>query len=391
MTKRDDKQVQDALQAIRALVESSEQTLGAEQDIVTLDHVVWRNPVKEETEEGAPSVLSERKAFRHDTAPKDPDTQTPELTTAVERSSVSATLSVSPHELQSLGKRPIVASESIKRPSQAQTPVLKTAPQEAVPAPVAQTPIMPAAPAAPDEDEAPVQELTMPIGRRGGGFYSNAGQPPKPVIKASQEPILPKMAQNAPVSAPQQAPLSTQSTRAAPELSAKEASLQAADPQEASAKKTPPIQGQGHFDETDFNFSPAEGLMTAASFEGLEKWPEKPIAPEINVPIAEPAVANPAQEVQMMFAETQDETDEVPYSQPTLHVVSDQSANDYDEDEKEGFSGAVRLALRSIIKEQVSSWLQGNMTGLIEEALTSPQKTPRRGAKPSANSTSKKR
>ena len=72
--------------------------------------------------------------------------------------------------------------------------------------------------------------------------------------------------------------------------------------------------------------------------------------------------------------------------QPNLHIVSDQSAASHQEEE-EGFSSAVRLALRSIIKEQVSSWLQGNMTELIEEALTNPQKRPSSSSKP----TSKKR
>ena len=50
MTRRDDKQVTEALQAIRKLVEMSEDKMGKGDDIVTLDHVVWRNPIKDEDE-----------------------------------------------------------------------------------------------------------------------------------------------------------------------------------------------------------------------------------------------------------------------------------------------------------------------------------------------------
>ena len=51
MSRRDDKQVQEALEAIRKLVEVSEDKFEASSDVVTLDNVVWRNPTKDEVEE----------------------------------------------------------------------------------------------------------------------------------------------------------------------------------------------------------------------------------------------------------------------------------------------------------------------------------------------------
>ena len=129
--------------------------------------------------------------------------------------------------------------------------------------------------------------------------------------------------------------------------------------------------------------------MTAASFSDLADQQAVPITPEVNVPIAQPAVSDPASEAQSLFEEAQAphddsfEADEAMPAYPNLHIVSDQGAigDGATEDEEEGFSGAVRMALRSIIKEQVSTWLQGNMTGLIEEVLTTPQKRPSSGAK----------
>ena len=125
--------------------------------------------------------------------------------------------------------------------------------------------------------------------------------------------------------------------------------------------------------------------MTAASFRDLAGQ-HAPIAPEVNIPLAQPAVSDPASEAQAIFEEApafeDDSEDNLP-AYPNLHIVSDQTAQADGDDEEEGFSGAVRMALRSIIKEQVSTWLQGNMTGLIEEALTTPQKRPSSGAKSS--------
>ena len=82
----------------------------------------------------------------------------------------------------------------------------------------------------------------------------------------------------------------------------------------------------------------------------------------------------------MMF---QPAEEEVPHAtgQPNLHVVSDQTFEE-ENDEENGFSGDVRMALRSLIREQVSTWLQGNMTGLIEEALSSPNKKPSSKSRP---------
>ena len=105
-----------------------------------------------------------------------------------------------------------------------------------------------------------------------------------------------------------------------------------------------------------------------------------PVKPNIQVPIADPPVENPVDEVQMMF---QPEVEEMPHAtgQPNLHVVSDQTFEE-ENDEENGFSGDVRMALRSLIREQVSTWLQGNMTGLIEEALSSPNKKPSSKSRP---------
>ena len=375
MTKRDDKQVQDALQAIKALVESSDLSEGADQDIVTLDHVVWRNPVKEE-----PETVSETDHLTLASAAEQQDRVS--APSSSDKAVISPSLSVSPHELQSFDKKPVIATDIVKPRTTELPEILKTAPEPLMD-PSVNTHLPNHERSTPQADrrahnqaeyEPAVQELTTPIGRRGGGFYSGTGPSLTPVIKTSKAPMPELPADKAPVAGSQPAPDEQRPT-----------------PAQTAPEAKPPLP-DAPFHGSDFNFSPAEGLMTAASFEGLEKWPETPIEPEINVPIAEPAVADPAREVQMMFAQTQEEPEEAPFSQPTLHIVSDQTANSYeDDDAEEGFSGTVRMALRSIIKEQVSSWLQGNMTGLIEEALSTPQKPSRRGTKSSSNTPTKKR
>ena len=92
-------------------------------------------------------------------------------------------------------------------------------------------------------------------------------------------------------------------------------------------------------------------------------------------------MADPVAEVQIMYEDEEPapsyEDDVSPYSQPNLHVVSDQTSSAQEKKKRKGFSGAVRSALRSIIKEQVSHWLHDNMTDLIEDALSGPSKPAR--------------
>ena len=112
------------------------------------------------------------------------------------------------------------------------------------------------------------------------------------------------------------------------------------------------------------------------------------VNPDIQVPIADPPVADPVREVQIMFEDDEDDNDEwSPVSQPNLQLVSDSRFED-EETEEEGFSGTVRSALRSIIKEQVTSWLHNNMTDLIEDALSAP---PQRPARPTTRKSQPKR
>ena len=132
--------------------------------------------------------------------------------------------------------------------------------------------------------------------------------------------------------------------------------------------------------DQDFTFAASESLMTPASLRELSA-PFTPIEPTpVEIAIQPEAVADPVAEVQRMYEDEEPapsfEDDVSPYSQPNLHVVSDQTSS-AQEEEEEGFSGAVRSALRSIIKEQVSHWLHDNMTDLIEDALSGPSKPAR--------------
>ena len=116
--------------------------------------------------------------------------------------------------------------------------------------------------------------------------------------------------------------------------------------------------------------------MTPASLRELSA-PLPPLSQHRLRLLSAEAVADPVAEVQRMYEDEEPapsyEDDVSPYSQPNLHVVSDQTSSAQEEEEKE-FSGAVRSALRSIIKEQVSHWLHDNMTDLIEDALSGPSK-----------------
>lgn len=371
MSRDDDKQIQDALLAIKKLVEMSGDKMGMSDDVLTLDNVVWRNPVKDEAEHtpqsdqnsseelavGTPATAemslskpSEPKASEQ----KASEQKAPEPNVAV----TQARISVSSRDLDMPQRHDVIApplTSPLAREEKAPEggAIIQPAPQvQAVP-----------------EIAQEVTELTSPLGRRGGGFYS--AMTPKPAIKTLAEQMV---SDRLPTTPPQQA--------AAPMAAAAPAPL----------AHEPALTD---FHGADFNFSAAEGLMTAASFAELDHA-KTPVTAEVQVPLAEPAVSDPVRDVQAMFQEPEYEAPEheahqhegadLAYSaHPNLTVVSDQTQEA--DDEEEGFSGAVRLALRSIIKEQVSTWLQGNMTGLIEEALTTPQKRPTSSSKP----TSKKR
>ena len=379
MSQKDDKQVQDALLAIKKLVEMSGDQMGASDDVLTLDNVVWRNPVKEEAEE-APHTEQDVMEEASIEAPLATE-ETPQRAPVAQ-----ASLSVSSRDLDVPQKKEAVAppvtsplaleekayelaaqhepspqvqaTPQIIQPEIAQPEIAQ--PEIAQPD-IAQPDITPLG-ITPPETTAEVTELTSPLGRRGGGFYSAMTQ--KPAIKTLSDEITAEPQPKEPA--------------------VQEASKPSVKSEPAPASHEPALTD---FHGADFNFSAAEGLMTAASFSDLNQ-PVKPITAEVQVPVAEPAVTDPVGEVQAMFQTPEQEASEqeeayFSYSaHPNLHVVSDQTQET--DDEEEGFSGAVRLALRSIIKEQVSTWLQGNMTCLIEEALTTPQKGPSSLSKPSS-------
>ena len=363
MSRDDDKQVQDALLAIKKLVEMSGDQMGTSNDVLTLDNVVWRNPVKEEAEEAPqdePEALEEAQiqtsAVTQEAAQKAPVAE--------------ASLSVSSRDLDSHQKKELVTHPVTSPPvreDKAPELLVKAEP-ELEPQPVIRQQETPQ-----PENPQDVTDLTSPLGRRGGGFYSAMTQ--KPAIKLLADEIRAEPAPEAQTI--QQTPASLAVPVTAPNP-----------PTHQPTSHQPPTHEPAltDFHGADFNFSAAEGLMTAASFAELEQSLTRPISAEVQVPVAEPAVSDPVSDVQAMFqdsANQEPEEDHVTYSaHPNLHVVSDQTQEA--DDEEEGFSGAVRLALRSIIKEQVSTWLQGNMTGLIEEALTTPQKRPSSSSKPSS-------
>ena len=412
MARRDDKQVTEALQAIRKLVEMSEDKMGKGDDIVTLDHVVWRNPIKDEDEilddsadtlEPIPQTFSPPKSTAkglslssdqpvvsdHETEADAQEKPRP----ITQTSPIAASGVVTARELDGIGRKPLEMSQIVRKrePVAASMPTPPQTTDPAFTSPSARMENQPAAvpsalpPANPQiEASAPITELTQPLGRRGGGYYTglprNQSVPDvmvKPAIEAAKPE--PKIAPTE----PREALVSNRD--------------QIDDKPSVNAPKNEV------FADDDFSFHIAETPMSRLSFEPIaaEASGEMPhvIQPDIQVPIAQPAVSNPAEEVQKMFAsepasqsdevtaysESEDNFDE-PISHPTLHIVSDTSLDDDEEDDAPGFSGAVRGALRSIIKEQVSSWLQGNMTDLIEEALTSPQKRPKSSRKPSSKS-----
>ena len=416
MSREDSKQVEDALDAIKKLVELSENKLGQDDTVLTLDHVVWRNPVSDAPEEAdlaAPAPLPVPQ-------PKS-------------KSSRTSSVSVSPHDLSDVPlvmNEPIAIDEIVPSPEPVATApkpsemVAKSA-EPPTAASMTTTPLN-TAPSAGEADNVKaeatrqriaqelaqasedIKELTAPLGRRGGGFYSSPEHHDhaKIAIRTHSAPSsAPQVAMPAKMPEP---PLQDASL---PEVQIDVPAPQALEPSrrtqqpdlpnkapDASSKRPEEIEpALTDFQGADFNFSVAEGLMTAADFESLEQTlPE--IKPQIEVPLSPPPVANPVDEVHQMLGQTNqempadgaseifEEMHATPMGQPNLHVVSDQSAYDND-DGDEGFSGDVRMALRSLIKEQVSTWLQGNMTGLIEEALSTPNK---RGSSKSKPKTTKR-
>ncbi|MGC6517955.1 MAG: hypothetical protein ACON49_08040 [Candidatus Puniceispirillaceae bacterium] len=392
MSKDDNKQVQEALQAIKKLVEVSENQLDSAQDVLTLDQVVWRNPVTDEAEDAglteqssAPSKaalsVSERDlrgaAMRLDKADAPVTMKTiikagPANTELPQSQSDDLSQSPNSGKEQATPPQQVSAASPPETPKAPVTSPLQASKGDYIKASVSEQTVQESRQKASQtlaNVSSDIQELTAPLGRRGGGFYSRpvTDTPAMPVIQTTVTPQEPKA---------QQATASNLAER------------QKADNAPAPSSPRAPVHAPvlDDFAGSDFNFSAAEGLMTAASFDHLQ-GNRPPIQPDIDVPIASPPVDDPVQEIQQFYADQDaDDNDVTPVGQPNLHIVSDQTLAD-DETEEEGFSGAVRLALRAIIKEQVSSWLQGNMTGLIEEALTTPQKRP--GAK--NNPSSKKR
>ena len=96
MSRDDNKQVEDALDAIKKLVELSENKLGQDETVLTLDHVVWRNPVSDAPEEV-------------DTSPKTPVADT--------KPSRPSFVSVSSHDLN---EEPVTVDKIVSSPHKAE-------------------------------------------------------------------------------------------------------------------------------------------------------------------------------------------------------------------------------------------------------------------------------
>lgn len=378
MGEASDKEVHDALRAIKKLVELNGADFDDDKTIVTLDHVVWRNPVSDAAEENddvLSLVTSQLLAKTLENPPM------PSAEAKASPLSHGDDLNAKPADKSAAF--PQADSDEITMAISQQQASLADAAQPPSPDQSGNERISPAAYASVSPRD--ITDLGVPIARRGGGLYAN-----KPVIPTSQsEPgdELPVMSQSLatpqispqPVS-PQQTPQQTPQQIHAHELDEPQISPSVSSvPQEnreAANRIEPPLPhdyGEQDFAGYDFSFAPTEGLMSPVSLRELSDSATPPIAPEIGVPLADPPVADPVREAQMLFIDEDDEAEaefEAPISQPNLHIVSDQTA--YETEEDEGFSGTVKTALRAIIKEQVSSWLHNNMTDLIEEALSGP-------------------
>ena len=365
-----DKEVHDALRAIKKLVELNGADLDDDKAIVTLDHVVWRNPVSDAAEDNddALSLYSSQPPAK---TPENP----PMLSADAEAAPSLHGDDLDAKSAEHFATLSHVDSNEIITEMPNQQVSFDDAPQTPLPDLSGNEKTSPAAAASVSPKD--ITDLGVPIARRGGGLYAN-----KPVIPTSQpEPdnALPVMSQtrdtphmpSQPVS-PQQIPTHHLSE---PQLSPSASSV-SQENTEAANTIEPPLPhdyGEQDFAGYDFSFAPTEGLMSPVSLRELSDSVTPPIAPEIAVPLVDPPVADPVREAQMLFIDEDDEAEaefEAPISQPNLHIVSDQTA--YETEEDEGFSGTVKTALRAIIKEQVSSWLHNNMTDLIEEALSGP-------------------
>ena len=351
MSSDNGKQVDDALEAIRKLVEMSEQKLDDNPDIVTLDHVVWRNPVADEDYDDGQDDAGEKTKIPA-TISLSQAPLPPSYMTKLSLEDDDDNSAEEPHspEVSGLANDEAedtidvsVAAEKIKQPEKP----LSTNTQLA-------------------QD---ITELGTPIGRRGGGFYQD---PPKKPAVTSQPPLTNSV--------------NTPETHKVPEGEALPDMVATPRPEthQAAPKNAKPqisVSSQ-HFSGQDFSLPASEAFMTPASLKELSEADRPMVNPDIQVPIADPPVADPVREVQIMFEDDEDDNDEwSPVSQPNLQLVSDSRFED-DETEEEGFSGTVRSALRSIIKEQVTSWLHNNMTDLIEDALSAPPQRPARPTTP---------
>ena len=356
MSSDNGKQVDDALEAIRKLVEMSEQKLDDKSDIVTLDHVVWRNPVADEDYDDGP-IDTENKVQIPKTASFSRAPLLPSQMTKLSPQDDAINTASSKIDALPALEQPFDSKEDAN-------PVLASSADEADNADNAQK--QPSSPVSYADD---ITELGAPIGRRGGGFYQDV--PKKPVV-ATQPPANSPSIQQEPL-------LSISSPKSEPEMVPPRAEKRQPAPQAIEPKIS---VSSTYFSGEDFSLPASEAFMTPTSLKELNEADRPDIKPEINVPIVDPPVDDPVREVQIMFNDDEENDDSwEPISQPNLQLVSDSRYEDEDGEEDEGFSGTVRSALRSIIKEQVTSWLHNNMTDLIEDALSAPPQRPARSTR----------
>ena len=355
MSSDNGKQVDDALEAIRKLVEMSEQKLDDKSDIVTLDHVVWRNPVADEDYDDT-QIEAETKVIMPKTA---------SFSQAPLPPSQMTKLSSQDDEIKTN------ESEADAQPALANISDATDEAKSALSSSAEKTDNLEKQPLSPASYEDEITELSAPIGRRGGGFYQDL--PKKPVVTtqppANSSPIT-KQAQQASIVTPKPKP--------EPEIRPPKPEVRQPAPQAVEPKFS---VSSTYFSGQDFSLPASEAFMTPTSLKELNEADRPDINPEINVPIADPPVDDPVREVQIMFNDEEEDDSWEPISQPNLQLVSDSRYEDEVSEEDEGFSGTVRSALRSIIKEQVTSWLHNNMTDLIEDALSAPPQRPARSTR----------
>jgi len=374
MSRERDKQVDEALAAIRKLVEGEDKPAShADQDdgIVTLDKVVWRNPSKDKEPFDEPASADVPAILM----PEEAVVQKPLKGPAPDTSDLSKPVSKTEDRQEaepSVAKRPLASAGSISPRDIALITELKTPIARKGDALFAQdtNSIPEDAPAWPAPLPQPSQ--ATPRALQIDSELSTSG--PEPVVEpaaVAPAPIVedtPELVATLPREPVSLTDVVDKNPFAVPERDEPSLDIPVAPPVNKVAR------------DQDFTFAASESLMTPASLRELSE-PFTPIEPTpVEIAIQPEAVADPVAEVQRMYEDEEPapsyEDDVSPYSQPNLHVVSDQTSSAQDEEE-EGFSGAVRSALRSIIKEQVSHWLHDNMTDLIEDALSGPSKPAR--------------